>query len=112
MVSDNGVWIQFKTDRHGSYVASVTVDDGKGGKAHSFAIFVIEGKTDVPISKKEDEDEEKEIKYVPAASAKLEPDKKEIFIFFFKNTGENSGYNLKSIDFDPETFPAGSFWFF
>lgn len=72
-----------------------------------------EDKPDAPSPpKKEDEEDEKEIKYVPAASAKLEPDKKEIFIFFFKNTGENSGYNLKSIDFDPETFPAGSFWFF
>ena len=61
MISDNGVWIQFKTDRHGSYVASVTVDDGRGGKAHSFAIFVVEGKNDVPIGKKdEDEDEEEE----------------------------------------------------
>ena len=60
MVSDNGVWIQFKTDRHGSYVASVTVDDGRGGKAHSFAIFVVEGKTDVPISKKEDEELEED----------------------------------------------------
>ena len=60
MVSDNGVWIQFKTDRRGSYVASVTVDDGRGGKAYSFAIFVVEKKADVPINKNEvnkDEDE-------------------------------------------------------
>lgn len=75
-----------------------------------------EGKPDAPSppkkEEKPDEEDEKEIKYVPAASAKLEPDKKEIFIFFFKNTGENSEYNLRSIDFSPETFPAGSYWFF
>ncbi len=77
MVSDNGVWIQFQTDRRGSYVASVTVDDGRGGKAHSFAIFVVEEKTDVPAGNGDVEEPEEEEEELEEEEEELEEEEEE-----------------------------------
>ena len=62
-------------------------------------------------SKGEDE-EDKEIVYLPVVSTNVDQARKEIFLFFFKPDGADKAYNVKSIDFDPESFPAGSYWFF
>ena len=58
------------------------------------------------------EEEPKEIVYVPVVSTNVDPAQKEIFLFFFKTDQGNRPYNLKSINFDTESFPAGSYWFF
>jgi hypothetical protein len=59
-----------------------------------------------------EEDEPVEVVYQPIVSAPLNPEMKDVFLFFKKSESEKEAYQLMPINFDPVGFPAGSYWFF
>ena len=58
------------------------------------------------------DDKPAEIVYHPVVDTVVDSSLKEIFLFFFKDNLEDSAYRVKPINFDPVSFPAGSYWFF
>ncbi len=74
-------------------------DEAKPGAASS------PGKDDKAKEKKP-----KKIVYVPVVQASFELAWKEAFFFFMKN--KEGSYRIHPINFNPESFPAGNYWFF
>jgi len=62
---------------------------------------------------KEKKEKEKKIEHVAVVGAKFTQSWKEVFFFFATATNEAgaSSWFVKELDFSPESFPAGKFWF-
>ena len=97
-----------------------------GGRSRKYAYYgksplvfyraiEVEKEEDDPVEETPElleEDEPVEVVYQPIVSAPLNPAMKDVFLFFKKSEGNNEAYQLTTIDFDPESFPAGAYRFF